>query len=78
MGLPDDQLNRLFVAVVMARRRYVATGFADASKPPTEIEETTLDELEEADAAEEAWKAADEALADYKAAKLWGSLTNGT
>jgi hypothetical protein len=42
------------------------------------MEEATLDELEEADAAEEAWKAADEALADYKAAKLWGSLTNGT
>jgi hypothetical protein len=75
MGLQDDQLNRLFEAVVIARRRYVATGFADASKTPTEIEETTLDELEEADAAEEAWKAANQALADYKSAKLWGTLT---
>jgi hypothetical protein len=78
MGLQDDQLNRLFEAVVIARRRYVATGFAGASKTPTEIEETTLDELEEADAAEEAWKAASQALADYKSAKLWGALTNDT
>ena len=77
MALQDDQLNRLFDAVVVARRRYVATGFAGVSKSVTEME-ATLDELEEADAAEEAWKAADEALADYKAAKLWGSLTNGT
>jgi hypothetical protein len=75
LGLQDDQLNRLFEAVVIARRRYVATGFADASKTPTEIEETTLDELEEVDAAEEAWKAANQALADYKSAKLWGALT---
>ena len=78
MALQDVQLNRLFEAVVVARRRYVATGFAGMSKSETEMEEATLDELEEADAAEEAWKAADEALADYKAAKLWGSLTNGT
>jgi hypothetical protein len=28
MALQDDQLNRLFDAVVVARRRYVATGFA--------------------------------------------------
>jgi hypothetical protein len=42
------------------------------------MEEATLDELEQADAAEEACKTADEALADYKAAKLWGALTNGT
>ena len=62
MALQDDQLNR----------------FAGVSKSVTEMEEATLDELEEADAAEEAWKTADEALADYKAAKLWGSLTNGT
>ena len=75
MGLQDDQLNRLFEAVAMARRRYVATGFADASKTPIEIEEITLDELEEVDAAEEAWKAASLALADYKSAKLWGALT---
>jgi hypothetical protein len=78
MALQDDQLNRLFDAVAVARRRYVATGFAGVSKSVTEMEEATLDELEEADAAEEAWKTADEALADYKAAKLWGALTNGT
>jgi hypothetical protein len=78
MALQDVQLNRLSEAVVVARRRYVATGFAGVSKSVTGMEEATLDELEEADAAEEAWKAADEALADYKAAKLWGSLTNGT
>lgn len=75
MALQDVQLNRLFAAVAIARRRYVATGFAGVSKSVTEMEEATLEELEEADAAEEAWKAADEALADYKAAKLWGSLT---
>jgi hypothetical protein len=78
MALQDVQLNRLFEAVVVARRRYVETGFASVSKSVTEMEEATLDELEEADAAEEAWKAADEALADYKGAKLWGRLTSGT
>jgi hypothetical protein len=78
MALQDVQLNRLFEAVVVARRRYVATGFAGVSRSVTEMEEATLDEREEAGAAEQAWKAADEVLADYKAAKLWGSLTNGT
>jgi hypothetical protein len=78
MALQDVQLNRLSEAVVVARRRYVATGFAGVSKSVTEMEEATLIELEGADAAEKAWKTADEALADYKAAKLWGTLTNGT
>ena len=78
MALHDDQLNRLVDAVVIAHRRYIATGFAGTSKSVTEIEEATLDELEEADAAEEAWKAADQALAEYRAAKLWEGLTNGS
>jgi hypothetical protein len=78
MALQDDQLNRLFDAVVVARRRYVATGLAGVTQTVTEMEKATLDELEEAHFAEKAWKAADEALADYKAAKLWGALTNGT
>ncbi|HEV7548061.1 MAG TPA: hypothetical protein VGO42_26130 [Reyranella sp.] len=77
MALQDVQLNRLFEAVVVARRRYVATGFAGVSKSATEMEEATVDEIEQADAAEQAWKAADDALADYQAAKLWASLTNG-
>jgi hypothetical protein len=42
MALQDDQLNRLFDAVVVARRRYVATGFAGVSKSVTEMEEVTL------------------------------------
>ena len=32
MALQDVQLNRLSEAVVVARRRYVATGFAGVSK----------------------------------------------
>ena len=52
MALQDVQLNRLFEAVVVARRRYVATGFAGVSKGATEMEEATVDEIEQADAAE--------------------------
>ena len=71
MAVLDNQLNRLHEAAVVARRRYMATGFAGASKI---FKEATLDQLELADAAQEASKAADEALEDYKSAKLWGAL----
>ena len=72
MPVRDNQLNRLHEAAVVARRRYEATGFAGASKT---FKEATLDELEAADAAQEASKAADEAFQDYKSAKLWDALT---
>jgi len=71
MAVRDTQLNRLHEAAVVARRRYMATGFAGAA---TVFKAATLDELEVADAAQEASRAADEALEDYKSAKLWSAL----
>ena len=70
IALKDEQLDHLFEAAVSARRRYIATGLADALKSADPIEGATVGELAEVDAAETASLAADKSLADYRAGKL--------
>ena len=70
IALKDEQLDHLFEAAVLARRRYIATGLADALKSANPMEGATVGELAEVDAAETASTAADKSLADYRASKL--------
>jgi hypothetical protein len=70
IALKDEQLDRLFEAAVLARRRYIATGLADALKSANPMEGATVGELAEVDAAETASTAADKSLADYRASRL--------
>ena len=70
MTLKDQRLTCLADAALAARQRYNAAGLAGSLKNVTPVERATSNKLAELEAAEAALKAADKALADYKATTL--------
>jgi hypothetical protein len=66
MTSDDRHLARLNEAVVSTERRHIAVGIAAAFKALSSVEPPTAGELADKKAAEAAWTAAVEALANYK------------
>ena len=70
MALDDEHFVHLLDDPAATGRRRIEVGLVNTLKSANTVEGPTAYELGQAEVAEAAWKAADEALADYQAGKL--------
>lgn len=76
MALEDEQLARLVDAAEAARGRYIALSLLNVTKSTNSAEGLTPEKLQEVAAAQAACKAADGALADWRAVQRWSTPRN--
>jgi hypothetical protein len=70
MAIHDEHFVHLLDDLAAAGRRRIEVELANSLKSANTLEGPTVYELGEAEAAEIAWKAADEALTDYQSSRL--------